>query len=180
MRPMIVRLSCLAGALMAIGLLTYQTADRVDASIPRIAFAGGADSVEALAQHFLAALAANDRQGIERLRVDETEYRAFIMPGSVKPGQPPQIMPEDKSEYFWRHHNTLSYYTLNNLLKIHGDNNYRLEKVDAPRVQQYAWYTAHRAPILHLQTEDGHELQIQLGSIAEHEGRFKFISYRFD
>jgi hypothetical protein len=102
------------------------------------------------------------------------------MPGSVKPGRPPQLMPADKSEYFWRHHNTLSVYSLNGVLKGYGGESFRLKSIEHPPVEQFAWYSAYRDPILRLENAAGEGIEIQLGSIAEYQGRYKFISYRAD
>jgi hypothetical protein len=174
------RFACLAAALFAVGLLTYRTVDRADAGTPDIVLANGAGSPDELVNRFLAALAANDRGQIESLRVDENEYRNLIMPGSVKSGFPPQLMPDKKSEYFWRQHNTLSVYTLVGLLKGYGGESFRLKKVEYPRVDEFIWYKAYRDPTLLLESEGGEVVELQLGSIAEYRGRYKFISYRSD
>ncbi len=131
-------------------------------------------------QSMLQALAANDRKGVERLAVNEHEYRALILPGSVKPGKPPQIMPEEKSAYFWRMLYTNSFYTLDNIMQGHGGKKYNLKRIEVQRVEPFAWYIAHRDPILVLEEDDGTRLDVRLGSIAEYNGQFKFISFWSD
>lgn len=177
----LIRFGSLITTLLAIGLLaTHHTAEPAGAGVPDISFANSSSSPDDLVGRFVTALAANDRAAIERLRVDEREYRDVIMPGSVKPGRPPQIMPDRKSEYFWRHHNTLSVYSLDGVLKGYGGGSLRLRRVEYLRVEPFAWYTAYRDPILQLETATGEVVSLQLGSIAEYRGRYKFISYRAD
>jgi hypothetical protein len=178
-RP-VVRLTLAAFFVAAFLFWGRDRAHRADAEPPGIQLTNGQASRAALIERFVQALSANDRKAIEALRVNEEEYRTLIMPGSVKPGQPPQQMPEAKSEYFWKHHDTLSTYTLNALLEGRGGKPYTVEKVDCPRVEELAWYTAHRDPIIHLGTAEGSVVELQVGTIAEHDGHFKFISYRSD
>jgi hypothetical protein len=177
---MIFRFACLAAALIAIGLVARNGAERADDEFPVVALSNGATSPDELVSRLLAALAVNDRTGIERLRVDENEYRRLIMPGSVQPGSPPQLMPENKSKYFWQRHDTLSLYSLAGILKGYAGQSFRLKRIDYPRVEQFAWYSAYRDPIAHLETEAGETVDLPLGSIAEYRGRYKFISYHFD
>jgi hypothetical protein len=178
-RP-VVRLALAAFFVVAFLFWGRDPAHRAGAELPRIHLTNGQNSRAALIGRFVQALSANDRNAIEALRVNEEEYRTLIMPGSVKPGQPPQQMPEAKSEYFWNHHNTLSAYTLNALLKGRGGKPYTVKKIEFPRIDELAWYTAHRDPIIHLGTAEGSVVEIQVGTIAEHDGHFKFISYRSD
>jgi hypothetical protein len=174
------RMTCLALALVALALWGSSVALRTEADLPEIRFANAKPSRDALIAGFVQALSANDREAIEKLRIDQNEYRNFILPGSVKPGRPPQIMPDDKNAYFWQHHNTLSVYSLGGLLKSYGGKIWSVRKIEYPRVDEFAWYIAHRDPIIHLQSEDGTVTTLQVGTIAEHNGRFKFISYRSD
>ena len=66
--------------------------------------------MDELLGRFVAALEANDGAALEALRVDETEYRKIIMPGSVKPGQPPQKLSPAADQYFWESLDTKSRY----------------------------------------------------------------------
>jgi len=166
---------CASGLISAPG-----PAARSKAGIPDIELSGGASSPEALAQAFLAALAANDSKAAQRLAVSEDEYRKLIMPGSVKPGRPPQIMPDTKSEYFWRKLATTSLYTLKGMMGDYGGKKFTLKGIEVQKVEPFAWYTAHRDPVLHVETESGEPFSLRLGSMAEYHGRFKFISFWSD
>jgi hypothetical protein len=167
-------------AVLAAAVWIWQRPQDAGAGIPPMTFGNAATSADALVERFLVALAAGDRNAIESLRVDENEYRRLIMPGSVKPGQKPQLMPDKKSEYFWRDANTKSVYTLAGIVADYGGKSYRLKTIERGRTERFAWYTAHRDPILHLEAEDGRPVRLQLGSIAELNGGFKFISYYSD
>src|SRR5262245_44107700 len=65
-------------------------------------FNGGETSIDALIDKFLRALDAKDQRALHRLRVTEREYRDIIIPGTVKPGEPPRdgVTPQT-SEFFW-------------------------------------------------------------------------------
>jgi hypothetical protein len=145
-----------------------------------VGLANGQPSRAALVDRFVDALSVHDRAAIERLRVDENEYRRLIVPGSVKPGQPPQTIPDQKLDYFWKRNATLDLYTLDGLLASFPAEKYDVEGIEVHRVEQLAWYTVHRDPIIHLRSKAGVAVDLQLGSIAEHDGRFKFISYQSD
>jgi hypothetical protein len=167
-------------AIIAVGLMIDPAKGRNDPLAPRIALSNALGSPDELAAAFVAALSANDRAAIERLRINEQEYLTLILPGSVKPGSPPQVMPRRKSEYFWSHNNSLNLYSLDALMRSSGGRQLRLERLELPQADRRAWYVVHRDPILHLVQADGSQVELQLGSVAEHGGRFKFISYRAD
>jgi hypothetical protein len=151
------------------------------ASLPPSApapLAHAAASVDALIDRFLAALATKDKAAIEQLRVSEAEYRDVILPGSVPPGQPPKIYPEPTSRYFWNLLNTKSQYSLNSVIAGAGGHTLlRKETRYQKGVQEYAWYRAYKHPELTLVDEQGQEIQLSTGSIAEVNGQYKFISF---
>jgi hypothetical protein len=153
--------------------------DRAAAGIPDTSLTNGAGSPDELVNRFLTALAANDRGRIEDLRVDENEYRNVI--ARLRHGQVATTTDaRQQSEYFWRRNNTLSVYSLNGVLKGYGGESFRLKKIDYARIDEFVWYKAYRDPVLHLETEAGEPVDLQLGSIAEYRGRYKFISYNSD
>jgi hypothetical protein len=99
---------------------------------PRLAGAAAARGLrdapasrEALIARFLAALAARDREALHRLRVDEDEYVEIILPGSVPPGTPLRVWPDDVRRYFWREFNTKSLYAETHLLEGFGGRHLR-------------------------------------------------------
>lgn len=145
---------------------------------PHPPLSGGASSVDELLGEFLATLEANDRDALERLRVDETEYRKVIMPGSVEPGQPPQRLSEAADEYFWQSLNGKSVYYRQHILSGYGGRKYRIANVKWLKgIRDYAWYRVYDRLALTVVDEDGVEHVIDTGSVAEVDGRFKFISF---
>jgi len=146
---------------------------------PQITLETAASSRDELIGQFLAALSANDREAIERLRINESEYLDLVLPGSVQRGKPPQIMPEKKSVFFWHYLDTRSRYFLRALTRRFAGKPLELTSVEVQKVEPLLWYTVHRDPILHVKYEDK-ILDIHIGSIAEIDGQFKFISYYTD
>jgi hypothetical protein len=148
------------------------------AAVARPHVSGGAASMEELLTRFLEAVRAKDRGALEELRFTEEEYRGVIIPGFVAPGQPPKVVQEDASKYFYGSMNTRSFYHLANILRVHGGKQYRIRDYAFDKaVQEYAWFTAYPRLKITLVDEAGNEIGLQTGSIAEVDGRFKFTSY---
>ncbi len=141
----------------------------------------GAPSADALISRFLDALERRDAAALHALRVDEREYLDVILPGSVEKGQPRRRWPEDVSRYFWSEIDSKSLYSEEALLQSWGGKHWTLKGVEYERgTKQYAAYTAHRQVRLTLAGEDGEEMVLATGSIAELGGRFKFLSFKRD
>jgi hypothetical protein len=139
---------------------------------------GGASSVDELLGRFVLALEANDGAALDALRVDETEYRKIIMPGSVKPGQPPQKLSAAADQYFWESLDTKSRFGGRSLLAGYKDRKYRITNVTWLKgVDEYAWYRCYDRLELTMVDESGGEHVLNTGSVADVDGRFKFISY---
>jgi hypothetical protein len=139
---------------------------------------GGSSSIDGLVGELLDALARGDRAGLDALRVSESEYRGWIVPGSVEPGEPPQILGEDASRYFWEILNTKSVYYRDALLQDFGGRELAVSsKRFLKGTKRYANHTAHRRLELVVRDASGRELELQTGSIAEVDGTFKFISF---
>lgn len=148
------------------------------AAIPRLRVTGGAATMEELVDRFLAALRAKDRGALEELRITEAEYRQVIIPGNVEKGEPLQVLKEDASDYFWGLLNTKSVYHREDILRKHGGKNYVLKEIFFEKgTKEFAWFTAHRRLALTLVDESGEEVDLNTGSIAEVDGRFKFVSF---
>jgi hypothetical protein len=148
------------------------------AALPRPRVTGGAATMAELLDRFLAAVRAKDRGALEELRVTEEEYRKVIVPGNVEKGAPPQVLKEDASEYFWSLLNTRSVHHRENILRRHGGKSYALKEAFFEKgTREYAWFTAHRRLALTLVDESGEEIELNTGSIAEVDGRFKFVSF---
>ena len=139
---------------------------------------GGTSSVDELLGRFVAALEANDGAALEALRVSEDEYRKIIMPGSVKPGQPPQKLSPAADEYFWQSLNLKSLYGGRALLAGYSGRKYRIRNVTWLKgIDDYAWYRCYDRLELTMLDESGEEHMLNTGSVAEVDGRFKFISF---
>lgn len=145
---------------------------------PHPPLSGGASSVDELLGRFVRALEANDGDALDTLRVTEDEYRKIIMPGSVKPGQPPQKLSAKADEYFWQSLDLKSRYGARALLTGFQGRTYRITNVTWLKgVDDYAWYRCYDRLELTLVDESGEEQTLNTGSVAEVDGRFKFISF---
>lgn len=147
-----------------------------DSPVPRLR--GGAKSMEELLDRFQRGLEAKDRGALIDLRVTKDEYQNVIVPGSVKPGEPPQVLGEEAGEYYYSLLHTKSLYNRKALLREFGGKklsvrSYRFEKGE----KEYAEYRAYRRLVMDVVDGDGRSYELQTGSIAEVDGRFKFISY---
>ena len=176
-----VALVVVAGAL-AYGLSSGRdlglAAVRQHQAAPQRGLSGGAASIDALVSEFVAALNRRDRDALERLRVTEREYREWIVPGSVEPGQPPQILSEEASVYFWEVLNGKSTYFREALLGEYGGRDLEIEDFRFRKgTRRFANHLAHGRLALELEAEDGQKLALLTGSIAEVDGQFKFISF---
>lgn len=147
-------------------------------AVGRAALSDAAPSVEALVGRFLEALATGDRETLERLRVSEAEYRGIIVPGSVAPGEPPQLLSEEASRYFWQDLDARSTYSRNDLLRRFAGKplalvDYRFDK----GTRRFANHTAHRRLVVNARDGHGEPVEIRTGSIVDVDGGFKFVSF---
>jgi hypothetical protein len=169
--------------LLIAGMLLAATAAGGSATAPpadksKLLLTDGAPSIDDLLQRFLDALAKNDWQAMRKLRVTEYEYRYIIMPGAVPDGQPQRTYPTDVSEYFWDTLNTKSAYSEDHLLKSFGGHTYKLKDVTfAKGTRKYATYSGFAQARLRVEDGDGKQEELAIGSIAEVDGQYKFISF---
>ena len=139
---------------------------------------GGASSVEELVSRFLDALAKKDAKALRGLRVERDEYIDLILRGNVPVGAPLRHWPADVNEYWWSVLHTKSVYWEANLLAGLGGHHYRLKHVEFTKgTKEYATYTAYKQIAVTVEEEDGTDKDIRTGSVAEVNGRYKFISY---
>jgi len=138
----------------------------------------GVPSEAALVDRFLEALRKNDAAALHDLRVTDAEYLGVILPGSVEPGQPLRAWRPDANQYFWGILDTKSRYSEINLLEQFGGRTYHLKSTEfAKGTKTYATYNAYRQLRLVLTGEDGEDVRLSTGSIAELGGQWKFISF---
>ena len=142
------------------------------------ALRGGATSVEELVNRFLDALGKKDGKALRALRVDRDEYVELILRGNVPVGAPLRDWPKEMNEYWWGVLHTKSVYSEANILAGFGGHHYRLKHFDFTKgSRQYATYTAYKQVQVTVEDEAGTEKDIRTGSIAEVNGRYKFISF---
>jgi len=137
-----------------------------------------APSIDALLDQFVAAVGAKDMQALTRLRVTEAEYRNIIIPGNVPLGHAPRTFPEKTSKFTWSLNDTKSIYWEGALLGSFGGHQYTRKEVKYGNgIEEYAWFKAYKRVELTLVDETGREVELRTGSIAEVNGRYKFLSF---
>jgi hypothetical protein len=100
-----------------------------------------------------------------------------VLPGSAQPGQPAHAYDDDYSKFAWQKVNTNSVYAAAGIMRGYGGHKYKVKEVKYLRGRsEYAWYTAYKTVSLTLVDETGQEGELVLGSIADIDGQFKFIS----
>ena len=177
----------LASVLATSGPLVAESVSQKEAASPiaenaPLAFSGGAESLDALVDRFVAAMEAKDEAGLRRLLVTEDEYREIIVPGRVPHGAAPRRPAKRNVDYFW---STMSYKSevyAHNLVKDFGGRKYKERKLDfSEEPKRWAWYTAHGELQILLVPEEGPErFLLHGGWIAEVGGVFKFLTYEYD
>jgi len=138
----------------------------------------GEPSIDGLLDKFQQALATNDKALLRRLRVTEDEYKNLILPGSVDPGAPPASYSEQANQYFWGILNGKSIYVEANLLHEFGGKKFAIDSVEYRKgVKRYRDYTAYKQLTLMVKHPGEEPERMKIGSIAEVDGQYKFISY---
>jgi len=151
------------------------------ASAPLPTLHGGTTSKEALVARLVDALAHNDREKLRALRVDQAEYVDIILRGSVPKGQPLREWPPDVTGYFFRDLDTKCRYVEQHLLELFGGHDMKVESFEFSRgVTQFANHVAYRQLRVKVKDPTGKEAELATGSIAEVNGRYKFISFLAD
>ena len=167
-------------ALGAAVLLGTRGVRATDAARPAPAarLQNGASSIDRLIDDFVQAINDKDKARLRQLRVSEEEYVGVILPGSVEPGGRPPQYNQEETEYLWGILNGKSIYTEANLIASFGGHHATVtEKEFRKGTKKYADYTAYKQLTLTLKDDKGTEATMRIGSIAEVDGQFKFISY---
>jgi hypothetical protein len=142
---------------------------------------GGSRSPQELVDKFLRALKEKDQNALRNLRVTQDEYRRIIVPGSVKPNEPPRKLVPDWIEFAWGSLDERSRHNERALVDTLGGMQLTVRDfVFDGGERQYAGYTAHRRLRVDLADNGGKDLSIETGSIAEVQGRYKFIAFMRD
>ena len=136
-------------------------------------------SIGDLMDNFRKALETKDKQLLRALRITQHEYLGIIMPGSVEEGQPRGAYSEQAQKYFWGILNGKSIYVEANLLYDYGGKPLKITSVEYRRgVHRYRDYTAYKQLMITVDDGSGNPPErMKIGSIAEINGQYKFISY---
>src|SRR5262249_46179223 len=136
-------------------------------------------SIGDLMDKFRHALETKDKQLLRALRVTQDEYLGIIMPGSVEEGQPRGAYSEQAQKYFWGILNGKSIYDEANLLYVYGGKPLKVTAVEYRKgIHRYRDYTAYKQLTVTVDDGSGNPPErMRIGSIAEINGQYKFISY---
>lgn len=148
---------------------------------PPIGLTGGAESVDALIDQFLAAVKAGDFKALYQLRLTKEEYCNIVVPGEVPKGQPPRQTFEKVNDLFFGMLDTRSQYAAQAIVGVFKDREFvkREVRMTEPK-REFAWYTAIGEVRIDLTQADGRPSELRTGWIAEVDGRYKFIGYNWD
>ena len=148
---------------------------------PPIGLSGGAGSVDALLDLFLAAVKAGDLKTLYGLRLTKEEYTSIVVPGEVPKGQPPRQTFEKVNDVFFGMLDTRSQYAAQAIVGAFKDKEFvtREVRMTEPR-REFAWYTAIGEVRIILTQADGQQSELRTGWIAEVDGQYKFIGFNWD
>jgi hypothetical protein len=147
-----------------------------------IGLSRGAPSIDALLTEFLDAVERQDLDAMHRLRVTKDEYQRIIVPGMVRPGEPPRRISEQPREFFWQINDRKSRYAAEAIANRYGARHYTDRTLRLTRgTREFAWYTTHGQVRLDLHAPElAGTAELRTGSIAEVDGQYKFISFQWD
>jgi hypothetical protein len=160
--------------LLAIAMLPASEAR----AAPRVTLTDASPSIDDLVARFLDTLRRKDADGLRALRCTKSEYIGLILSGSVPDGAPLREWSEEVNDFYWSLLHTKSVYSEANILSTFGGGRYTRVAINYSKgTQKYATYTAYKQLELTVRDENGVEREIRIGSIAEVNGRYKFISF---
>lgn len=152
-------------------LLTLTTAACSPKATP---MAHTADSSESLARAVLAAMAAGDRDALERLALSEQEFREHVWP-ELPAARPERNLP---FSYVWGDLRQKSGASLAATLGALRGAPRELVTVKVGEVTRYPSYTVHRGVVFVVRRPDGTTEDLTAcGSFLEQQSRWKVFSY---
>ena len=134
------------------------------------------ESPEALASAVLDAVADGDRERLEALALDESEFRDHVWP-SLPAAREERNLP---FSYVWGDLRQKSSQSLDATLAGHGGQRYELEQVDFEGVTDYGPYRVHRRASFVVRGGTVTSPLRLCGSMIEKDGRWKVFSYVVD
>jgi hypothetical protein len=149
---------------------------------PRLRFAGGEASVDALVEKLFAALEHKDLDALRQLRVSKDEYQQIVAPGGFRPGEKPKVFSPEVQKYFWDDLDYKSEIYGKNLIRQFGGRTFPSRKVrfSKPSPQRYGWYQVYGELRVDLENPPSMPEELQTGAIVEFQGRCKFIAFGYD
>ena len=148
---------------------------------PPITVSGGAPSIDALMEAFLAALEKQDVAALNSLRLTKDEYQGIIVPGTVPPGSAPRRVSAIVDKHFWEMLDFKSDRYVEVLLQRYGGKKFNRGEVRFTKpAQHYDWYNAWGETRQVATDVEGTEHLVTSGWIAEVRGQYKFISFQWD
>ena len=148
---------------------------------PPFGFSGGADSLDALIDQFLAAVKAGDMDAVQRLRVTKAEYENIIVPGEAPKGQPPRQTFQKANDVFFGMLDSRSRYAAENIVdRFKGKEFVRRELELSKGTREFIWFTGRGEVRLTLFDADGNRALLKTGWAAEVDGRYKFIGFNWN
>jgi hypothetical protein len=147
---------------------------RADLGDPPVALVHGADSRDALVRQVVSALAERDSATLDRLRIDRAEFAWLYFPASPFATPPYELPPE----VLWLQIGAESGKGLSRALRAgRGGASYLDHECDAAPRRSGAVVLWERCAV-GWRNPDGTEERYRLfGSVLEHGGRFKLVSY---
>jgi hypothetical protein len=134
-------------------------------------------SSEDLAHAVLDALARNDRAALERLVLNEQEFRDHVWP-QLPASRPERNLP---FSYVWGDLRQKSNASLMKVVSEHGGRHYALAGVEFDDMSDYSTFRVHRDATFRVRDAQGQEKSVRIcGSMIEKDGAWKVFSYVVD
>lgn len=134
-------------------------------------------SPEALARHFLKAVAAKDLTELRQMRITKDEFCRLVWPEL-----PSSRIQNLSCDFAWDQATLRSEGGLYDLLPSHGGKRYELVSLSfAKGIDSYAGYKVLKEPRVVVKDESGRQQEVRLfGSMLEMNGQFKLFSFVTD
>jgi len=133
-----------------------------------------AASIEDLVRQVLAAVEAEDMQGLTDLRIVEREHNELLWPEFSAEDQNVQL------DFAWDMLNTRSHTNQGRAIGTWRGKGLEFLAVRFERgIERYKTFAAHRGTVVTARTAAGEEVEVRfIGSILELDGQFKVVSYK--
>ena len=138
--------------------------------------AGAAASPEALAERALAALAANDLEGMKSLRLTKAEFCRYVFPEL-----PAAKLPNVSCDWVWDQATLKSMAGMKRVVDASAGRKLELVSVRFTGEDRYASYRVLKNPVVTVRDPSGAVTEERLfGSVLELDGQYKLFSFVVD